>query len=265
MSSWTSKQGKFCVEAYILNNSIIATPRAFRKQFKLKRCDPVPSPKTLRRWHENVRTNGITNNGEQGRPKPGWSKSVSKEETVERVREALIVSSVRSGWKHAASLQIKHTSWQRIVKNDLNMQPFKIQITQQVKDDNYPQRFLFCEKMLTMVALDNFDVGCIWFSDEAHFDLFGNANKQNFCYYSDSQPCQTLETPSLSACNGMVCNLSDWNHWAIFFPRMMVRMSRSTRSVIWISPLSRKNLPWVEFCVIILLHEWVDRGQMHQL
>ncbi len=31
------------------------------------------------------------------------------------------------------------------------------------------------------------------------------------------------------------------------------------------SSLSRKNLLRVEFCVIILLHEWVDKGQMHQL
>ncbi len=26
-----------------------------------------------------------------------------------------------------------------------------------------------------------------------------------------------LKTPSFSACNDMVCNLGDWNHWAIFF------------------------------------------------
>ncbi len=32
-----------------------------------------------------------------------------------------------------------------------------------------------------------------------------------------------------------------------------------------ISSLSWKILLRVEFCVIILLHEWVDRGQMHQL
>ncbi len=39
----------------------------------------------------------------------------------------------------------------------------------------------------------------------------------------------------------------------------------STRSCLNMSSLSRKNLLCVEFCVIILLHEWVDRGQMHQL
>ncbi len=32
-----------------------------------------------------------------------------------------------------------------------------------------------------------------------------------------------------------------------------------------ISSLSWKDLLCVEFCVIILLHEWVDRGQMRQL
>jgi len=155
----------------------------------------VPSPQTIRRWRENVRTKGIANNGEKGRHKSGRPKTVRKEETVERVRKALIVSPARSGRKHAASLRIKRTTWRRIVKEDLNMHPYKIQITQQLNDDDYPQRFLFCEKMLMMVTLDNFDVGCIWFSDEAHFDLFGNVNKQNFRYYSESQPGQTVSKP----------------------------------------------------------------------
>ncbi len=78
----------------------------------------------------------------------GPPKSVRKEETVERVRKALLVSPVCSGQKHAASLRIKRLSWQRIVKNNLNMHPYKIQTTQQVKDDDYPQWFLFCEKIV---------------------------------------------------------------------------------------------------------------------
>ncbi len=134
MSSWTGEWREFCVEVYILNNCIITTQCAFCKQFKLKLWDPVPSPQKIRQWRENVRTKGIANNEERGRSKPGRPKSVCKEETVKRVQKTLIISPAPSGWRHAASLRIKFTSWQRIIKKNLNMHPYKIQITQQVKD-----------------------------------------------------------------------------------------------------------------------------------
>ncbi len=81
----------------------------------------------------------------------------------------------------------------------------------------------FCyEKMLTMVVLDNFDVGCIWFSDQAHFDLFGNVDKQNFHYYSDSQPCQTISKPLHSPhvmiwCAISVTGIIDYFFWGRWF------------------------------------------------
>ncbi len=33
------------------------------------------------------------------------------------------------------------------------------------------------------------------FTDEAHFDLFGNVNRQNMRYYSETNPLQTIEKP----------------------------------------------------------------------
>ena len=40
------------------------------------------------------------------------------------------------------------------------------------------QRVGFANLILTMIDTDGFDVGCIWFTDEAHFHLNGIVNKQ---------------------------------------------------------------------------------------
>ncbi len=72
----------------------------------------------------------------------------------------------------------------------------------------------------------------------------------------------------------------DLTHWRFFVTTTKYDFTRTSHSAVETSlikyvnkshypyflitsSLSRKNLLCVEFCVIILLHEWVDRGQMH--
>ncbi|GFU18075.1 uncharacterized protein TNCV_1446341 [Trichonephila clavipes] len=42
--------------------------------------------------------------------------------------------------------------------------------------------------MLTMIDSEGFDVGCIWFTDEAHFHLNGFVNKQNWRFWGSENP-----------------------------------------------------------------------------
>lgn len=216
---WTGAERGFCVEMYIHTDSIVVTQHSFRKHYKRKRHDLVPSPKAIKRWPENIRLHGIANNDEKGRPKSSPPRTVPTQTNVERVRSALVAMPTSSGRKHAASTHLSQCSWRRIVRDDLNMHPFKIQITQQLKDDNYTRRFVFCETILTMVEVDNFDIGRIWFSDEAHFDLFGNVNKQNCRYYASSQPHQHIQKPLHSPRITIWCALSSFGIIDLFFFR----------------------------------------------
>ncbi|GFY16767.1 uncharacterized protein TNCV_4337681 [Trichonephila clavipes] len=50
------------------------------------------------------------------------------------------------------------------------------------------QRDDFANQMLTMIDSEGFDVGCIWFTDEAHFHLNGFVNKQNWRFWGSENP-----------------------------------------------------------------------------
>lgn len=50
------------------------------------------------------------------------------------------------------------------------------------------QRVAFANQMLTMIDSEGFDVGCIWFTDEAHFYLNRYVNKQNWRFWGSEKP-----------------------------------------------------------------------------
>lgn len=65
------------------------------------------------------------------------------------------------------------------------------------------QRVDFANQILTMIDTDGFDVGCIWFTDEAHFHLNGIVNKQNWRFWGSENPhlCEekALYSPKVTA------------------------------------------------------------------
>ncbi|GBM45123.1 hypothetical protein AVEN_251847-1 [Araneus ventricosus] len=68
------------------------------------------------------------------------------------------------------------------------MFPFKIQTHQAIPVRAVQQRVDFANEMLTMIDSEGFDVGCIWFTDEAHFHLNGIVNKQNWRFLGSENP-----------------------------------------------------------------------------
>ncbi|GBM26475.1 hypothetical protein AVEN_206164-1 [Araneus ventricosus] len=53
----------------------------------------------------------------------------------------------------------------------------------------------FANEILTMIDNEGFDVGCIWFTDEAHFHLNGFAKKQNWRFWRSENPHLREEKP----------------------------------------------------------------------
>jgi len=77
---------------------------------------------------------------------------------------------------------------------------------------NYAQRFglirlEFCQKMLQMVEENGNMLNCLFMSDEAHFDLNGNINKQNGRIWSAFQPTDTpWDGIASTSCHSVVCS-----------------------------------------------------------
>ncbi|GBM71996.1 hypothetical protein AVEN_167732-1 [Araneus ventricosus] len=83
------------------------------------------------------------------------------------------------------------------------MFPYKIRSHQAILIKAVRQRFDFANKILTMIDNEGFDVGCIWFTDEAHFHLNVLVNKQNWRFWGSENPhlCEVkpLYSPKVTA------------------------------------------------------------------
>lgn len=192
MKPWSAKQRSFVVEQYFkLGESVVAVRRAFKLEFKLKRHENPPDHKTILGWVKNFReTAKAVTEVSHGR-----FRTVRTENNIEKVREALTRSPGRSARRHSQALKIPRTTLRRIISEDLNMHPYKIQLTQELLPADRPKRLEFCVRMLDMLDQKLIDLEDVFFSDEAHFHLNGHVNKQNMRYYGTENPRITHPIP----------------------------------------------------------------------
>ena len=83
------------------------------------------------------------------------------------------------------------TSVYRMLKFDLQLIPYKVSIMQHLKETDITSRLSFANWMSSHIDL----VENLWFSDEAHFYLNAQVNKQNCRYWSTEKPDFYIEKP----------------------------------------------------------------------
>ncbi|XP_031357888.1 uncharacterized protein LOC116181640 [Photinus pyralis] len=200
---WTGVHRGFAVRAYYENNrSVIATQRAFRRQFNIPRNDNVPNANTIRSWVRRLEETGNTLRGN----KHGRFKNVRTPENVVQVRTAVQNSPTRSARRHAIALGMSDRSLRRILKFDLKFHPYKIMFAQELRPDDYVSRRNLCEQMLAAIHPN----AAFFSSDEAHFHLNGYVNKQNFRYWSENNPQIVHERPLHSSKVTVWCAVSQF-------------------------------------------------------
>lgn len=204
MSQWTGAHRAFAVEAYFANNnSINAARRRFCSNFDIRRLKDGPPNQLIWAWVQKFRETGSVGN----EPRPGPSTTVTTPENVELVRREILQNPRKSVRKIAASTGVKKTSVHKIIRKKLKFYPYKLQIIQQLKEDDYIKRLNYArvvlERFSTPTRLCN-----IFFSDEAHFHIGGYVNKQNMRYWSASNPKEVHEKPLHSPKTTVWCAVS---------------------------------------------------------
>ncbi|RWS15258.1 histone-lysine N-methyltransferase SETMAR-like protein, partial [Dinothrombium tinctorium] len=127
--------------------------------------------------------------------KTGRPVTVRTDTGIARVSEIVAECpniSIRRGAQEAG---MSHTTFRKILRKDLGLFPYKIQITQPLSERNYADRLSFATAMAEMIDLKRINVGAIWFSDEAHFWLHGYVNKQNMRHWGSENPHVTEIKP----------------------------------------------------------------------
>jgi hypothetical protein len=185
---WTGEHRGFVVEAYYENNrSVIATQIALRTHFALGRNASVPDWKTILLWIYNLQVTAST----LKRKSPGRPTTVKTPENVKAVRASIQQSPKRSARKHAMALGISSRSLRRILHADLNLHPYKMMQAQELSERDHANCRAISAEILEQTAA----AAVLLSSDEAHFHLSGDVNKQNFRYCAERNPRELQERP----------------------------------------------------------------------
>ena len=139
----------FVVEEFLKNGeSVIATPRSFRRHFSLSRHDPAPTGKTIHQWVSNFRQTSSA----LKRKSPGRPRTSTGSESVAAVAASIRQSPRRSLRKHASALHMSYSSVRRILHRSLHMHPYKIMVVQELSENDYETRATLCRDILQAIS-----------------------------------------------------------------------------------------------------------------
>ena len=94
----------------------------------------------------------------------------------------------------SAATGLSRATIQRRINNDIGMNSYKIQIHQELEDDDYDRRVEVSEILLPILQDPAYN-GLIFYSDEATFYLTGQVHKQNCHIWGYKKPKIFAETP----------------------------------------------------------------------
>ncbi|GBN00934.1 hypothetical protein AVEN_150868-1 [Araneus ventricosus] len=173
-----------------LERTPTATRRSFPKRFNVPKG---PDAKTIRKFFSKFKRTGIVDDNRAGNFGP--RQTVVTPENVAKVSGIVHQNPRNTVRRIASETGLKRSSAQKILRNSLRMFPYKIQSHQAIPIKAVRQRFDFMNEIFTMIDNEGFDVGCIWFTDEAHFHLNGFVNKQNWRFWGSENPHLYEEKP----------------------------------------------------------------------
>ncbi|XP_025017224.1 histone-lysine N-methyltransferase SETMAR-like [Tetranychus urticae] len=185
--SWTPEERFFMVKFYFLcGESASAAQKRFGTHFKIKKKENLPTIQTISSWVNALETKFSlldANEDRTGRPKTARSS-----ENINVVEDMVTDDPNISMRELAASTSMSKSTVHRIVRLDLGLFPYKIQVHQPLTDSSIVRRFNFANEMLTMIEDGTIDINKIIFTDECHFHLQGYVNKQNWRHWGSEKP-----------------------------------------------------------------------------
>ncbi|PNF14136.1 hypothetical protein B7P43_G18364, partial [Cryptotermes secundus] len=151
----------FCLLEYARCSSVIAVQRAFKREYgKEPPC--------------------LCNLKSTGRPNV-------PDETVERVRESSVRSPQKSTVRASRELGLPQQTVWKYLQRRLHFKPYRLQLLQQLKPEDYDKRLEFCVTMQKALEDEDFAAKLI-FSDEATFHLSGMVNRHNVRLWGTENP-----------------------------------------------------------------------------
>ena len=121
------------------------------------------------------------------RPRSGRPSTATNEEKSLDVLLSFIEDPHTSIRKTSQQHEICKFSIQKILKTN-KFHPFKVNLVQELNEDDFDRRVEFCEEMMARIVEDPNFASNIVFSDEATFQLNGTLNRHNCRYWAEQNP-----------------------------------------------------------------------------
>ena len=190
---WSTKEKAFCVEAYFPNKSYTFVQANFRREFRRRNA---PSKSRIFDWIKKFRGHGTVQNFYyKGITDThfSWRVSARTERNINEVRKSVVRSPKKSFRRRSQELGISRESLRRVLKSDLLLYPYTIQIKQRLTEPDMEKRVAMCEWICDTIE-DNPDfLNHIWFSDQAHFLLSGHVYCKSNVYWGTTPPVGVLQ------------------------------------------------------------------------
>ncbi|GBO28265.1 hypothetical protein AVEN_178314-1 [Araneus ventricosus] len=137
--------------------------------------------------------------GNVGRPRSDVTES-----NADALQQVILQQPRTSVRRVASCAGLLRMTKHRIMRHNLHMFPYKIRTRQPLNVNAIDARYDFGNAMLQLVNEGDIDVGNIWFSDEAYFNLDGFVNKQNWRFWGTENPhiavLSSLYSPKVIVC-----------------------------------------------------------------
>ena len=170
---WTNEEKIFCVTLYLETKSFKTAQAKFRRKFNFNN---YPQKSQIYHWVRKFRATGSVNNlnKKSENPKSGRKLTARCPDNVDAVRDSVGRNLKKSLRRRCQELGLSRASLQRILKNDLQLYPYKIHVKHKLTSADMEKRLEMCRWFENKIEENPDFLDHVWFSNEAHFWLCGH-------------------------------------------------------------------------------------------
>ena len=192
-----SRGKTFCVTLYLETKSL-KTVQARYHRFNFNNF-PYKFQSTC--WVKKFKNTGtLIKSTKKGQKSTSGRKLTARSpENVDTVRDSVGRSPKKSLQRCSQELGLSCSSIHRILKNDLQLHPYRIQIKQTLTQNDMAKRVEMCQWFESKIEESPDFLQNVWFSDEVHFSLSGHVNSKNSVFQGSQAPDEVLQRPLHSA------------------------------------------------------------------
>lgn len=167
------KQRIFILQTYHQTKSPVLTRRAFNKKYGTKKG---PGKQTvLNIFRKFNKTGSIGDLQKSGRPKIEYENDL-----LSTLENSYLISPTKSIRRKSSEFGINPSSFYRLIKDKLNLKPYKLIFKHELFEKDKIRRSLFAHRMIEKLKKEPETINKIVFTDEAWFTLRGEVNQKIF-------------------------------------------------------------------------------------